>query len=576
MASLPVVTPAPQLLLSSRTILSDEPRLSSAALCTTLNLLDASFRPEFTHQCVEQEVFRGHRPVSSVVNEEEAKLVVVGTKDDDSKDNKKAVLHKSHIGHEDDEDDQAITYELDIQITLAPSGRQSHVAIHRHPILTTTTTTTRPTRTNTPNASDDDDDPPAAKKVKIGNTAVSSNANETATTSSANGACRSATTTTTTPLSNDEIQQSIANALPTIVTDAASCRDDYLSEPIGSVLTEYSVTVTMPTLDQTQKTKTFVLTLADAVAAADYHAQVQKLALWFIENADDVDIANCESGFWKVLYIFEKETVGDDDNNDNDNKETTRYSLVGYMTLFHFSAPFHKPEPGILVRICQALVLPPYQGQGHGTRLMMQGVYDMAHNGKCDGAAAYSNDDPTTIVQVNVEDPAPAFVALRNKMDLQLLTDHPDWWPISASSNSQKQNTNKPTTGTDDETFFTGLSDADALQTSALAKITPRQVQLVKELQALQACLPPASASASAAKGTTSTNNNTEEDGLRFKRFRLMVKKRLNKEHREDMSAYPTKDEKKAFLATLFVDEYRRYQAVLLHSSKKNQARTEK
>jgi hypothetical protein len=154
------------------------------------------------------------------------------------------------------------------------------------------------------------------------------------------------------------------------------------------------------------------------------------------------------------------------------------------------------------------------------------------------------------------------------------LTNHPNWWPISASSNSQKQNTNKPTTGTDDETFFTGLSDADALQTSALAKITPRQVQLVKEMQALQACLPPLSASA--AKSTTSNNNNTEEDGLRFKRFRLMVKRRLNKEHREDMSAYPTKDEKKAFLATVFDDEYRRYQAVLLHSSKKVQARTKK
>jgi histone acetyltransferase 1 len=554
MASLTATTCTAPQLLSSRTILSDEPRLSSAALCTTLNILNVSFRPEFTHQCVEQEVFRGHRPVSLVVKEEESKLAVVGTKDD-SKD-KKAVLHKSHLGHED-KDDQEVPYELDIQITLAPSGRQAHVAIHRHPILTPTTT--RPTRTNTSNTSDDDD-PPPAKKVKIDDAAVSSNANETATTDSTIGAYRSATTTTTTPLSTDEIQQSIANALPTIVTNAASCRDDYLSEPIGSVLTEYSVTGTMPTLDQTQKTKTFVLTLADAAAAADYHAQVQKLALWFIENADDVDITHCESGFWKVLYIFEKETVGDDDNNDNKKKQTTRYSLVGYMTLFHFSAPFHKPEPGILVRICQALVLPPYQGQGHGQRLMMQGVYDMAH-GKCGGVAYCSNDDPTTIVQVNVEDPAPAFVALRNKMDLQLLTDHPDWWPLSAS-NSQKQSTNKPT-GADDETFFTALSDADALRTSALAKITPRQVQLVKELQALQACLPPLSLSAAANSTTGNNNNNTGEDGLLFKRFRLMVKKRLNKEHREDMSAFPTKDEKKAFLTTLFDDEYQRYRAVL-------------
>ena len=45
--------------------------------------------------------------------------------------------------------------------------------------------------------------------------------------------------------------------------------------------------------------------------------------------------------------------------------------------------------------------------------------------------------------------------------------------------------------------------------------------------------------------------------------FRLMVKRRLNKEHREDMSSYPTKDEKKVYLAKLFEEEYEAYQRLL-------------
>jgi hypothetical protein len=48
-----------------------------------------------------------------------------------------------------------------------------------------------------------------------------------------------------------------------------------------------------------------------------------------------------------------------------------------------------------------------------------------------------------------------------------------------------------------------------------------------------------------------------------------MVKKRLNKDHREDMSAYPTKDEKKAYLAKLFDEQYQLYQALLFKKTEK-------
>jgi histone acetyltransferase 1 len=71
------------------------------------------------------------------------------------------------------------------------------------------------------------------------------------------------------------------------------------------------------------------------------------------------------------------------------------------MTLFHFMAPFHKPNPGIIVRICQALVFPPYQGQGHGKR-MMQILYDILH-GKFQ-QKAYGNAVRTPLAQINIEE----------------------------------------------------------------------------------------------------------------------------------------------------------------------------
>ena len=48
-------------------------------------------------------------------------------------------------------------------------------------------------------------------------------------------------------------------------------------------------------------------------------------------------------------------------------KVSTRSSIPWPdLALFHFHVPFHKPLPGIIVGIWQAVVLPPYQDQGNG------------------------------------------------------------------------------------------------------------------------------------------------------------------------------------------------------------------
>jgi histone acetyltransferase 1 len=470
----------------SRKILSDEPKLSSAALCVTLQHLTKSFRPEFTHQCVEKETFRGHQPLQSALMEAQQQFPT---------DTEHCVLHQSHLHH-----DHASS-ELEVKVQLAPSCRTSQVLINSQPMKRKATNDPTP------------EDKSQSKKQKLNEsgeapTTISSQ-NQIAPTVTPNVSLFASTEVA--PLSKLEIQESITKALPEI--GDAECDKDYLKAPIGTALKEYSV-----------QEKQFVCCLADGTEkkVSEYHQQVQKLALWFIENADDVDVADDQSGSWKVLYLFQKLPEG--------------YALVGYITLFHFSSPFHKPEPGIIVRICQALVLPPFQGQGHGQR-MMQCVYDVVHE-KYTGA--YDSDQ--NIVRVNVEDPAPGFVAMRNKADMKLLADHPEWWPSSRTNLDIV-----------DEAFFSSIPEAEAVQLSARAKITPHQIHIVNELLKLQAL--------------QSFDSSKEREELE-RRYRLLVKRRLNKDYGEEMGAYSTKDQKKEFLAKLFDEQFAHYETLLGRSKK--------
>jgi histone acetyltransferase 1 len=339
--------------------------------------------------------------------------------------------------------------------------------------------------------------------------------------------------------------------------------EDFLSEPIGEILDEYSfLTTTTPTTilsndnpsTITNCVHNFVLTIADGKSkkVSEYHASVERLALFFIENADTVNVANTDGGYWKILYIWKKDVDGNgnDDNNDNDNddkKKKHKYSLVGYFTLFHFIALFHKPEPGLIIRICQALVLPPFQGQGHGKRLL-EAVNNLAHQNQ----EKKDNDDiiHRTIVQINVEDPAPAFVALRNKVDWKLiLENYQEWnWPskgtISSSSDDNELSL-----------FFTALTEREASEMSTKAKITPKQIHIMNDLLKLQAL-------------SSFCDKNEDDKKAKAERcFRLMIKRRLNKEYRDELIGLPTKEDQKLMLGKLFDEELKQYERILRSTS---------
>lgn len=89
------------------------------------------------------------------------------------------------------------------------------------------------------------------------------------------------------------------------------------------------------------------------------------------------------------------------------------------MTLFSFLNPIH----GCKLRVCQALILPSYQGSGLGKELLLH-VYR-------------SNQQNREIAELTVEDPCPGFQALRDAVDLEwYMHIHPDM----EKSNGEDQN----------------------------------------------------------------------------------------------------------------------------------------
>jgi GNAT superfamily N-acetyltransferase len=346
-----------------------------------------------------------------------------------------------------------------------------------------------------------------------------------------------------------EIRERLKTALPTITDDSISTlKQDYLRRPIGTVLKEYS--------DQDDQNNTFCLSLATGEKAAPYHEQVQRLALLFIETADEVDVADETAGFWKVLYLFQKHSA-------------TKYSLAGYLTLFHFTAPFRKPVAGTVARICQVLLLPPYQRSGHG-QVMLQAVADLAHGVYATPPTRQQSPSKKelkgyaeSLVEVNVEDPAPGFTALRNRVDYVRFRQHHncmdsdtddnegcrepwiDCLPVTFSTSNASKVIN----------FLTPLTDAQITEGATRAKITARQIQIVYEVWQLD-CLQ--RHTAAAAKDNTMDNSQDLE-----KMYRLSVKKRLNKAHREELGACRNKDEMKVALAELYDETLQGYQAIL-------------
>jgi len=147
--------------------------------------------------------------------------------------------------------------------------------------------------------------------------------------------------------------------------------------------------------------------------AASLLKKAEGLAMWYIETADGIDFSDSR---WEVMTLYKKIVPSNTNTNTNDGCGVYYYSFVGYMTLFTFRNPF----AGAKVRVCQALILPIYQGLGWGKKMLLE-IYRRTF-------------DRVDTSEVTVEDPAPGFQCMRDAVDVEWALKHKDI--IYSNSNS--------------------------------------------------------------------------------------------------------------------------------------------
>jgi hypothetical protein len=328
-------------------------------------------------------------------------------------------------------------------------------------------------------------------------------------------------------------------SLSSTIKAMESVTNDYLDEPIGTLVDSHDYTADKRPMtlegsggieDPTTITRDarFVISLADMKQdemARRYHDEVEKLAPWWIETADCVNMGLTGgishkgegTGHWKVLYLFERHVVDagpkrrgrppkhlskpSKDSSISGPKRRgrppkmlkfaqhvapsgskpskqqvppsssnkTMYSLAGYMTIL-----FH----GKKMVICQVLILPPYQRSGHGMELMLAAYKKVAHS-----TAHSSPRKPLqTISQIDVELPGTAFVSLRNRVDYELVSDM-----LAKLKKPNIYDVPKEYAQPDIEGLkFTSLPDPYAAKIATDLKIIPRQVQIAYEIWLLK------------------------------------------------------------------------------------------
>jgi histone acetyltransferase 1 len=150
----------------------------------------------------------------------------------------------------------------------------------------------------------------------------------------------------------------------------------------------------------------------------DFHRRIQYFLLFFIDGSSFI---NERDTVWDVLMVWRRTraitaakkttrvtkktksghatTGGGQSSSVVDKDEADTFAFVGYTTLYKFL----RYPTGWRLRVSQILILPPFQRQGHGQRLLQ---------------AVYTEAREKQFVEVNVEDPSIGFQAVRDLTDM--------------------------------------------------------------------------------------------------------------------------------------------------------------
>ncbi|KAG5283444.1 hypothetical protein AALO_G00042150 [Alosa alosa] len=187
----------------------------------------------------------------------------------------------------------------------------------------------------------------------------------------------------------------------------------------------------------------------------EYHERLQTFLMWFIETASFIDV---DDDRWDFFLVFEKY------NKDGE----TLFATVGYMTVYNYYVYPDKTRP----RVSQMLILPPFQGEGHGAQLL-----ETVHRFYCTSSK---------VQDITAEDPSDSYVKLRDFVLVKLCQ-------TLASFSTDK--------------LSLGFSEDMATEAQEKLKINKKHARRVYEILRLRA-----------------TDMSNEE---KARAFRLEVKKRL-------------------------------------------------
>lgn len=164
-------------------------------------------------------------------------------------------------------------------------------------------------------------------------------------------------------------------------TFIAQLAKDKTFKPFGELLHTYTANK-----EGKQRQYEIYKTNIEAIGFRDFHERIQLFLLFFVDAASYIDV---DDDRWDYYLLFEK--YQEDSH--------TMYAFAGYMTVYNYYAYPEKIRP----RISQALVLPPFQRQGHGATLIQT-----FYNG------CYHRHD---ILDITVEDPSENFQRVRDFVD---------------------------------------------------------------------------------------------------------------------------------------------------------------
>jgi histone acetyltransferase 1 len=166
----------------------------------------------------------------------------------------------------------------------------------------------------------------------------------------------------------EDLREKLEPALPAKLlsaSDFSASLQTPLRQPPGEKLCGYTRNI-----DGTESAfEVYRCDLRDPLMQAIY-TNIETLPLLFIDGGSTIDF---DDHRWQIFCSYERYL----------SHESHAYALVSYASVFRFNTLFRQgvcsTADSAIIRVCQMLVLPPFQKAGHGVKLLKE-VYRYAHN----------------------------------------------------------------------------------------------------------------------------------------------------------------------------------------------------